>query len=80
MRKLYNNQGSSIIIMQIIRQKMHFLPMLSTTSVVSRIPAVSRSLTGKPETTIPISTTSLVVPATSVTIALSVCNERKYTG
>uniref|UniRef100_A0A7C9F693 Uncharacterized protein n=1 Tax=Opuntia streptacantha TaxID=393608 RepID=A0A7C9F693_OPUST len=46
-------------------------PILSTTSSVSRIPAVSSRVTGIPLTVILASTTSRVVPAMSVTIALS---------
>ena len=47
-------------------------PIASTSSLVSpRIPAVSRSVTGSPPTSTDASTTSLVVPATGVTIARS---------
>lgn len=48
------------------------LPIFSTTSSVSLMPAVSRSVTGTPHTVTLASTTSRVVPAMSVTIALSV--------
>lgn len=42
-------------------------------SLVSLIPAVSRRVTGMPQTVTFASITSLVVPAISVTIALSLC-------
>mmetsp|Transcript_27156 Transcript_27156/g.69106 ORF Transcript_27156/g.69106 Transcript_27156/m.69106 type:complete len:341 (-) Transcript_27156:637-1659(-) len=47
-------------------------PICSTLSTLSRIPAVSSSVSGTPPTTSPASSTSRVVPAMSVTIARSV--------
>lgn len=47
------------------------LPIFSTISSVFLMPAVSRSVTGTPHTVTLASTTSRVVPAISVTIALS---------
>lgn len=49
------------------------LPIFSTRSSVSLIPAVSRSVKGMPQIEILASTTSRVVPAIFVTIALSLC-------
>ena len=50
-------------------------PIRSTTSSVSRIPAVSINLSGTPRTLTYSSITSLVVPAMSVTIAFSSLNK-----
>ena len=59
-----------------INDKLLSTPIFSTTLSVSRIPAVSIISNATPEIVIEPSTKSRVVPAISVTIALSCFNKR----
>ncbi len=60
----------------LIERVVRSIPICSTTSEVSRTPAVSISITGMPLTSTGSSILSLVVPGMSVTIALSKLSRR----